>query len=268
MASAPACRAAAEQRVDVQVGARGLGGPDGHRLVRLARVQRARGRPRSRRPPWGCPSRGRCARRAPRSRRGSRSGACGRAAPSLASKSGLRFSRNARMPSWPSARDAHVGDPLDRVALHVLDAAPGHLADEGLGLGHRARARPAAAPRTRPSTAASRSSGGTAARTRPISCARTASKRSPVRNSSRAADSPILPITYGRDHGGDDAQPHLGEPELRAERGHRDVAGGDQARSAAQGRAVHARHHRLGRLVDGEEEVGQRLRLAQVLRRA
>src|SRR5438128_511913 len=41
---------------------------------------------------------------------------------------------------------------------------------------------------TRPSTAASRSASGTAARTRPISRARTASNRSPVRNSSRAAD--------------------------------------------------------------------------------
>ena len=69
----------------------------------------------------------------------------------------------------------------------------------------------------------------------------------------------------GRDHGGQDAQAHLGEAELRAQRGHRDVAGRHQPRAAAQGRAVHARHHRLGRLVDGEEEVGQGLRLAQVL---
>ena len=50
---------------------------------------------------------------------------------------------------------------------------------------------------TRPSTAASRSPSGTAARTKPISSAFTASNLSPVMNSSRAADSPILRITYG-----------------------------------------------------------------------
>src|SRR4051812_40578222 len=34
-----------------------------------------------------------------------------------------------------------VGDALDGIALHVLDAPPRHLADERLGLGDGARAR-------------------------------------------------------------------------------------------------------------------------------
>src|SRR5204862_25758 len=68
-----------------------------------------------------------------------------------------------------------------------------------------------------------------------------------------------------RNDGGDQAQPHLGETELRPERRYRDVRRGDEPGAAAHRRAVYARDHRLRRLVDREEHVGQRLRLAHVL---
>ena len=160
--------------------------------------------------------------------------------------------------------DAQLGDALDGVALHVLHPAPGHLADQRLGLADRARARLEQlvhmAVHHRVEVLLGHRRADQADLLRAHGLEALAGEEQLARR--RLAD---LGDHVRRDHGGHDAQAHLGEAEVRAQGGHRDVAGRHQAAAPAERGAVHARHDRLRALVDGEEEVGQGLRLAQVL---
>ena len=90
----------------------------------------------------------------------------------------------------------------------------------------------------------SSSAAGTTAWTRPISRARAAENRAPVRNSSRAADSADLRDDERRDHRRQDAELHLGEPEHRVLGGDDDVADRGEAGAAAERGAVDAADQR------------------------
>src|SRR5262245_29910734 len=99
---------------------------------------------------------------------------------------GLRFSRNARSPSWPSSDTRWVVMPMTssgcapaisriNAFAFAMPCGPAVSTSSTLRL-----------------TAASRSEAGTTSWTRPISLARAAPNRVPVRKNSRAADMPIF----------------------------------------------------------------------------
>jgi hypothetical protein len=68
-----------------------------------------------------------------------------------------------------------------------------------------------------------------------------------------------------RDHGRHDAEPHLAGRELRRLPGDRDVAGGDQAEPAADGRALDHHHDGLRAVVDRAQHQLERARVGAVL---
>ena len=107
-------------------------------------------------------------------------------------------SRNARRPVLSLGRHALRGDGLavDDAIASLGDAAP-DLGNERFRRGDAARRRATGFRRGSARPSASSSAARTTAWTSPISLARAASKRMPVRNSSRAADGPIFGSTYG-----------------------------------------------------------------------
>ena len=143
------------------------------------------------------------------------------------------------MPSWPSAdtRCAAIGCVGQRRSTSCR-ALAGDLARSAPWRRRRPRRRRQQLARRSASTAASSSAAGTTAWTRPISRARAAANRAPVRNSSRAADTPILREHERRDHRRQDAELHLGEAEHRVVGGDDDVADRGEAGAAAERRAV------------------------------
>src|SRR5579883_202720 len=104
---------------------------------------------------------------------------------------GLRFSRNALRPSWPSALTR------SRAIVSVVIARAPSWSRSPTSRASILQARSAFGPPlksscTIPATAASSSSSGTTVCTRPISRARSGVKRSPVTKRRRAQDEPIL----------------------------------------------------------------------------
>ena len=91
-------------------------------------------------------------------------------------------------------------------------------------------------------------------------------KRSPVRNSSRAADRPIFASTNGEITAGMMPEPDLGEPEHGVLVGDDDVADGGEPGAAAERGAMDAADHGHRQRVERREHARRRHRIVHVLR--
>ena len=181
----------------------------------------------------------------------------------------LRASRGRRAcPPGPrrtraARRSLSVVRPIDVVGLRARD-----LADQRLRRGDGARAPRqdlvhVAVRRPRRARLPARPSW-----TSPISRARAAPKRAPVRNSSRAAETPILREHERRDHRRQDAELDLGEPEHRIVGGDDDVADRGEPDAAAERRAVDRGRSAASAACRARSNIrASSLGVAQVLRR-
>ena len=109
---------------------------------------------------------------------------------------------------------------------------------------------------------------GTTACTRPISLARAAENRMPVRNNSRAADGPILGSTYGEMTAGRIPSLVSVKPKTAVFLGDGDVADRGEPRAAAERRAVDAADHRRRQRVERVEHLRHARRIGDDSRRA
>ena len=154
---------------------------------------------------------------------------------------GLAFFEKRAQPLLAFGRHAARGDAAAVIARRIVDGAPATTSrDQRLGRGDRLRARRQHLVRRSASTAASSSAAGTTSWTRPISRARAAEKRAPVRNSSRAADRPIFASANGEITAGRMPSFASVNPNSASLVGDDDVADRGQAGAAAERGAVNA----------------------------
>ena len=158
---------------------------------------------------------------------------------------GLRFSRNARRPSWPSGRHAPRRDRLRRDRPRPARAAcPRSRAMSDLGRRHRLGAGGQNLARRRPSTASSRSAAGDDARARARSRARGGREPGAGQEQLARRRPADLREHERRDDRRQNAELHFGEAEDGLLFGDHDVADGRETGAAAERRAVDAADER------------------------
>ena len=169
-------------------------------------------------------------------------------------QSGLRFSRKARSPSWPSSEARRSAIASQTSSRTLSDGTAVDAAHQGLGRRHR--------PRRRLQQLVDALVDGGVERVELDHPVDEPDRGRPLRREALAGQEELarrrdadLPHDVGRDDGRHEAEPHLGEPELGALLGHHDVGHGGEAGPAAERRALHAGDHRLRRAVDRLEQL-------------
>ena len=179
---------------------------------------------------------------------------------------GGRFSRNARMPSWPSGDTRWVAMASTVSASTSAGRRPYTSVEQSLG---RARSADGAALRNSCDVAFDRRDRAVRPRRPRVHQADLLRARGRESRAGQAqlarGRQPDLPHHVRRDHRGQDAEHDLREPEHRVVGGDDHVADGREAGAAAERRAVDAADERHGQTIERQEHRRRSPRIGQVL---